>query len=146
MEAEDKSLLKKTKIWHVNWHFQSWISLWCRLKTANAPLEIFWQMTKLIVTATDIYWKMAKGSCTPILTKTPICTRPLQCCGIDIKLQNLFKKGRSIVKSGRSKTNYGRIGFRFDNIWVSFDLWPCMKFEAHYYVRRKKSTYAQRLR
>ena len=38
-----------TRIWLVNWHFQSRITLWCRHKSANVSMGLCWQMPKFIV-------------------------------------------------------------------------------------------------
>jgi len=38
-----------TRIWLVNWHFQSRITLWCRHKSINFSIGLCWQMPKFIV-------------------------------------------------------------------------------------------------
>jgi len=38
-----------TRIWLVNWHFQSRITLWCRHKSTNVSMGLCWQMPKFIV-------------------------------------------------------------------------------------------------
>jgi len=38
-----------TRIWLVNWHFQSRITLWCRHKLTNVSMGLCWQMPKFIV-------------------------------------------------------------------------------------------------
>jgi len=38
-----------TRIWLVNWHFQSRITLWCRHKSTNVSMGLWWQMPKFIV-------------------------------------------------------------------------------------------------
>jgi len=38
-----------TRIWLVNWHFQSRITLWCRYKSTNVSIGLCWQMPKFIV-------------------------------------------------------------------------------------------------
>jgi len=38
-----------TRIWFVNWHFQSRITLWCRYKSTNVSMGLCWQMPKFIV-------------------------------------------------------------------------------------------------
>jgi len=38
-----------TRIWLVNWHFQSRITLWCRHKSTNVFIGLCWQMPKFIV-------------------------------------------------------------------------------------------------
>jgi len=38
-----------TRIWLVNWHFQSRITLWGRHKSTNISMGLCWQMTKFIV-------------------------------------------------------------------------------------------------
>ena len=37
------------RIWLVNWHFQSRITLWCRHKSTNVSMGLCWQMPKFIV-------------------------------------------------------------------------------------------------
>jgi len=37
------------RIWLVNWHFQSRITLWCRHKSTNVSMRLCWQMPKFIV-------------------------------------------------------------------------------------------------
>jgi len=73
-----------TRIWLVNWHFQSRITLWCRHKSTNVSMRLCWQMLKFIVWRLwSIYFdhhlplkpsigKRRKQSCTPntILTIT----------------------------------------------------------------------------
>jgi len=66
-----------TKIWLVNWHFQSRITLWCRHKSTNVSMGLCWQMSKFIVWHLwSIYFdhhlvlklsigKRRKQSCTP---------------------------------------------------------------------------------
>jgi len=66
-----------TRIWLVNWHFQSRITLWCRHKSTNVSMELCWQMPKFIVLCLwSIYFdhhlllkpsirKRRKQSCTP---------------------------------------------------------------------------------
>ena len=65
-----------TRIWLVNWHFQSRITLWCRYKSTNVSI-LCWQMLKFIVWRLwSIYFdhhlplkpsigKRRKQSCTP---------------------------------------------------------------------------------
>ena len=38
-----------TRIWLVNWHFQSTITLWCRHKSTNVSMGLCWQMPKFII-------------------------------------------------------------------------------------------------
>jgi len=38
-----------TRIWLVNWHFQSRITLWCRHKSTNVSMGLCWQLPKFIV-------------------------------------------------------------------------------------------------
>ena len=66
-----------TRIWLVNWHFQSRIILWCRHKSTNVSMGLCWQMPKFIVWCLwSIYFdhhlplkpsigKRRKQSCTP---------------------------------------------------------------------------------
>ena len=66
-----------TRIWLVNWHFQSRITLWCRHKSTNVSMGLCWQMPKFIVWRLwSIYFdhylplkpsigKQRKQSCTP---------------------------------------------------------------------------------
>jgi len=66
-----------TRIWLVNWHFQSRITLWCRHKSTNVSMGLCWQMPKFIVWRLwSIYFdhhlllkpsigKRRKESCTP---------------------------------------------------------------------------------
>ena len=66
-----------TRIWLVNWHFQSRITLWCRHKSTNVSMGLCWQMPKFIVWRLwSIYFdhhlplkpsigKRRKQSCTP---------------------------------------------------------------------------------
>jgi len=66
-----------TRIWLVNWHFQSRITLWCRHKSTNFSMGLCWQMPKFIVWRLwSIYFdhhlplkpsigKRRKQSCTP---------------------------------------------------------------------------------
>ena len=66
-----------TRIWLVNWHFQSRITLWCRQKSTNVCMGLCWQMPKFIVWRLwSIYFdhhlplkpsigKRRKQSCTP---------------------------------------------------------------------------------
>jgi len=83
-----------TRIWLVNWHFQSRITLWCRHN--NVSMGLCWQVPKFIVWRLwSIYFdhhlslkpsigKRRKQSCTPNI-------RILQwnCCGIRGKLPHL---------------------------------------------------------
>jgi len=66
-----------TRIWLVNWHFQSRIILWCRHKSTNVSMGLCWQIPKFIVWRLwSIYFdhhlplkpsigKRRKQSCTP---------------------------------------------------------------------------------
>ena len=66
-----------TRIWLVNWHFQSRITLWRRHKSTNVSMGLCWQMSKFIVWRLwSIYFdhylplkpsigKRRKQSCTP---------------------------------------------------------------------------------
>ena len=66
-----------TRIWLVNWYFQSRITLWCRHKSTNVSMGSCWQMPKFIVWRLwSIYFdhhlplkpsigKRRKQSCTP---------------------------------------------------------------------------------
>ena len=64
-----------TRIWLVNWHFQLRIILWCRHKSTNVSMELYWQIPKFIVWRLwSIYFdlplkpsvgKRRKQSCTP---------------------------------------------------------------------------------
>jgi len=66
-----------TRIWLVNWHFQSKITLWCTHKSTNVSMGLCWQMPKIIVWRLwSIYFdhhlslkpfigKRRKQSCTP---------------------------------------------------------------------------------
>jgi len=66
-----------TRIWLVNWHFQSRITLWCRHKSTNISMGLCWEMPKFIVWRLwSIYFdqhlplkpsirKRRKRSCTP---------------------------------------------------------------------------------
>jgi len=71
-----------TRIWFVNWHFQSRITLWCRHKSINVfIMGLCWQMPKFIVWHLwSIYFdhhlplkpsmgKRRKQSCTPNSSK-----------------------------------------------------------------------------
>jgi len=68
-----------TRIWLVDWRFQSRITLWCRHKSTNVSMELCWQMPEFIVWRLwCIYFdhhlplkpsigKRRKQSCTPII-------------------------------------------------------------------------------
>jgi len=70
-----------TRIWLVNWHFQSRITLWCRHKSINVSMGLCWQMPMFIVWRLwSIYFdhhlplkpfigKRRKQSCTPNIIK-----------------------------------------------------------------------------
>jgi len=73
-----------TRIWLVNWHFQSRITynnLWCRHKSTNVSMGLCWQMPKFIVWCLrSIYFdhhlplkpsigKRRKQSCTPNISQ-----------------------------------------------------------------------------
>ena len=64
-----------TRIWLVNWHFQSRITLWCRHKSTNVSMGLCWQMF-IVWRLWSIYFdhhlslkpfigKWRKQSCTP---------------------------------------------------------------------------------
>ena len=66
-----------TRIWLINWHFQSRITLWYRHKSTNVSMGLCWQMPKFIIyNLWSIYFnhhlplkssigKRRKQSCTP---------------------------------------------------------------------------------
>jgi len=65
-----------TRIWLVNWHFQSRITLWCRHKSTNVSMGLCWQMQVYCMTSMIYLFrpylplkqsieKRRKQSCTP---------------------------------------------------------------------------------
>ena len=44
-----------TRIWLVNWNFQSRITLWCRHKSTNVSIGLCWQMPKFSCMTSMIY-------------------------------------------------------------------------------------------
>jgi len=84
-----------TRIWLVNWTFQSRITLWCRHKSTNVSMGLCWQMPKFIVWRLwFIYFDHR------LLLKPSIGKRRKQSCTPNIKITQLTN-----IKSGKLQDN-----------------------------------------
>ena len=112
-----------TKIWIVNWHFQSRITLWCRHKSINVSMGLCWQMPKFIVWCLwSIYFdhhlplkpsigKRRKQSCTPNNIPTTLLIAALD------KKWDLISKNCKFPK----KEFLGTVKLVLDSSYFSFD-------------------------
>jgi len=106
-----------TRIWLVNWHFQSRITLWCRQST-NVSMGLCWQMPKFIVWR---LWSIYFDHHLPL--KPSIGKRRKQSCTLNMSEKKNLEKWRLLEELHvPTKKNFPRrhvIVYGYVNWW-----WP----------------------
>jgi len=101
-----------TRIWLVNWHFQSRITLWCRHKSTNVSMGLCWQIPKFIV------WRLWSIYFDHLPLKLSIRKRRKQSCTSNIVIQ---VRSFSFHACTRKNTS-GSQCVTFFSTWVLFPL------------------------
>ena len=102
-----------TRIWLVNWYFQSRITLWCRYKSTNVSIGLCWQMPKFIVWR---LWSIYFDHYLPL--KPSIEKRRKQSCTLNNSWENKFMSESPteiILKIQKLSAPYNHIENKF--IW-----------------------------